>query len=61
MGDMNAQVGKDNIGIEKIMGKHGEGILNDNGEQFIDLCSTFGLMIGGTIFAHKRCHKVYLE
>jgi hypothetical protein len=29
---MNAQVGKDNVGIEKIMGKHGKGTLNDNGE-----------------------------
>jgi hypothetical protein len=32
MGDMNAQVRKGNIGIEKIMGRHGKGILNDNGE-----------------------------
>jgi hypothetical protein len=28
---MNALVGKDNTGIEKIMGKPEEGILNDNG------------------------------
>jgi hypothetical protein len=32
MGDMNAQVRKDNMGLEKIRGKHGEGILKDNGE-----------------------------
>jgi exonuclease III len=31
-GGMNAHVGKGNIGIEKITGRHGKGILNDNGE-----------------------------
>jgi hypothetical protein len=58
MGDMNSQVGNDKIGIEKIAGRHGEGVLNDNGEPFIDLCSTFALTLGGTITAHKRCYKV---
>jgi hypothetical protein len=32
MGGMNAHVGKGNIGIEKIMGRQGKGILNDKGE-----------------------------
>jgi hypothetical protein len=57
MDDTHSQVGKDNTGIEKIMGKHGEGILN-NRERFIGLCSAFALTTGGTIFAHTRCHKI---
>jgi hypothetical protein len=32
MGGMHAHVGKGNIGIEKITGRQGKGILNDNGE-----------------------------
>jgi hypothetical protein len=37
MGDMNAKVGKENEGLEHIMGKHGLGNQNQNGELFVDL------------------------
>lgn len=57
LGDVNAQLGPDNSGYEKIMGKHGEGEMNDNGTRFADLCSNHDLIIGGTLFPHKRCHK----
>ena len=57
MGDMNAKVGKDNRGFEHIMGKHGTGEANDNGERFLDFCALNNLVIGGTIFPHKRIHK----
>ncbi|XP_072050327.1 craniofacial development protein 2-like [Amphiura filiformis] len=33
MGDLNAKVGEDNEGCESIMGKHGLGVRNDNGEK----------------------------
>ena len=29
MGDLNAKVGSKNEGIEKVMGKHGIGMMND--------------------------------
>ena len=32
MGDMNAKVGEDNLDMEGVMGKHGLGNINDNGE-----------------------------
>ena len=57
MGDFNAKVGSDNVGFEEIMGKHGLGVRNENGELFAEMCATNGLMIGGTVFPHKRIHK----
>ena len=57
MGDMNAKVGKENESRELIMGKHGVGEENENGELFTDFCSYNDLVIGGTIFPHKDFHK----
>ena len=57
MGDFNAKVGSDNTGYEDIMGAHGLGQMNNNGERFADLCSLNQLVIGGSIFPHKRIHK----
>ncbi|CAJ1081041.1 craniofacial development protein 2-like%2C partial [Xyrichtys novacula] len=57
MGDLNAKVGEDNAGKEFIMGRHGIGICNENGELFTDLCSFNDLVIGGTICPHKKIHK----
>ncbi|VDO51213.1 unnamed protein product [Schistosoma margrebowiei] len=57
MGDFNAKVGTDNTGYEDIMGLHGLGERNENGEKFANLCDFNKLVIGGTIFQHKRIHK----
>ena len=57
MGDMNAKVGGNNISYEQGMGRHGLGEINDNGERFVNHCSINNLVIGGTIFPHKRIHK----
>ena len=54
MDDLNAKVGQDNY----IMGVHGIGARKDSGERFVDFCSTNLLVIGGTIFQHKSCHKI---
>ena len=32
--------------------------MNENGELQADLCATNSLVIGGTLFPHKNCHKV---
>jgi Reverse transcriptase (RNA-dependent DNA polymerase)/Domain of unknown function (DUF6451) len=58
MGDLNAKVGNDNSHRESVMGKHGLGTANDNGDRFVELCTNHGLVIGGTIFKHKDIHKV---
>jgi hypothetical protein len=31
--------------------------MNENGEKFADHCGLNNLVIGGSIFAHKRIHK----
>ncbi len=57
MGDLNAKVGCDNSSLEHIMGKHGVGEVNDNGERLQDFCAFNRLVIGGTVFPHKKIHK----
>ena len=57
MGDLNAKVGEDNIRNERVMGKQGLGIRNDNGERFIELCQFNNLVIGGTRFQKKDIYK----
>ena len=39
------------------MGTHGLGQMNENGERFADMCALNQLVIGGSIFPHKRIHK----
>uniref|UniRef100_A0A0L8GNS1 Endonuclease/exonuclease/phosphatase domain-containing protein n=1 Tax=Octopus bimaculoides TaxID=37653 RepID=A0A0L8GNS1_OCTBM len=57
MGDMNAKVGSDNSGRERVMGRNGLGVMNENGELLDDFCAVNELAIGGTLFPHRRCHK----
>ena len=38
MVDLNAKVGEDNDGYENIIGSHGIGERNDNGERRVDFC-----------------------
>ena len=57
MGDLNAKLGSDNTGRERIMGRHGLGWLNENGERFAYLCAFNDLAIGDCIFPHKTIHK----
>ena len=58
MGDFNTKIGEDNTGYEEVMGRHGLGEMSDNGERFTDFCALNSLVIGGSIFPHKRIHKV---
>ena len=39
------------------MGTHGLGEMSDNGEKFLDICALNNLVIGGSIFPHKKIHK----
>ncbi|XP_064645936.1 craniofacial development protein 2-like [Lineus longissimus] len=58
LGDFNARLGSDNAGRESNMGKHGMGTMNDNGSRLSDLCGANRLTVGGTLFEHKRIHKL---
>jgi hypothetical protein len=48
MGCMNAKIGSDNEGLEHVMGE-----MNENGELFVNLCASYDLVIGGSLFVHK--------
>ena len=49
-GDMNLKVGSSNHNKERVMGKHGAGIMNSNGERLIDFREMNNLVITGTTF-----------
>ena len=57
MGDFNAKIGLDNQGYENVMGVHGLGVMNDNAERFVNACAINNIVIGGSVFTHKRIHK----
>ncbi|XP_012946893.1 craniofacial development protein 2-like [Aplysia californica] len=57
MADLNAKIGSDYGHCEEIMDRYGLGEANDNGERFHNVCAFNNLVIGGTIFPHKRIHK----
>ena len=57
MGDFNAKIGRDNTGYEEVMGQQGLGEMNENGERFADLCAANNLVIGESVFSHRRIHK----
>lgn len=50
MGDMNAKVGNNNSGYQLVMGKHGIGCMNENGERDLQTPVL-------TVFPHKPIHK----
>jgi hypothetical protein len=58
MGVMNVKIGPNNEGLEYVMGRHGIENMNENGELFSVLCASHDLIVGGTVFHHKTCHKV---
>lgn len=57
-GDFNAKVGNQPEPYQEIMGRHGEGDRNENGEKLCEFCANNELIITGTLFPHKRIHKL---
>lgn len=56
-GDMNAKVGDKNQDYDGVLGKHGLGKRNNNGERLCEMCDMNDLVITGTLFPHKDIHK----
>jgi hypothetical protein len=54
---LNAKVRSDITGYEEVMGQHALGEMNKTGGKFADLCGLNNLVIGGSIFVHKRLLK----
>ena len=57
MGDFNAKIGSDNSGYKEVMGRQGLGKMNENGEMLPDFCAFNNMIIGGSVFPHRRIHK----
>ena len=57
MGDFNTKIGSDNTGYDEVMERHGLGEMNENSERFADACALKNMVIGGSVFPHKRVHK----
>jgi len=54
---INAKVGKHVNGLGRVMGQHGLGTFNDNGERLKEFCDFNVMVITGTVFPHKEIHK----
>lgn len=57
VGDLNTKEGEGNAWKVNIIGKHGFGSRDDNGELFSDFCALNDYVIGGTLY-HTRIHEV---
>ena len=57
LGDFNARVGTDTNTWHTVLGPHGVGQVNENGQRLLDLCATNKLIITNTWFHHKRLHQ----
>ncbi|KAK2160294.1 hypothetical protein NP493_1657g00054 [Ridgeia piscesae] len=57
IGDFNARIRRDNDMWPLVMGKHGIGKCNSNGERLLALCSEFELIVTNTMFKQKDERK----
>ena len=53
MGDLNGHIGTQREGYERVMGYHGIGSRNDEGERLLDFCNVNHMKIMNTSFQHR--------
>ena len=58
LGDFNARVGADHESWPDVLGHHGIGKMNENGQRLLELCCYRKLCVTNTYFQNKACHKV---
>ncbi|KAK2187215.1 hypothetical protein NP493_175g03012 [Ridgeia piscesae] len=56
IGNFNARIGRKNVKWPLVMGKHGIGKCNSNGELLLALCSEFELKVTNTMFKQNDIH-----
>lgn len=57
MGDFNSRVGRDFEAWPKVLGRHGVGNINSNGQLLLSLCAEFELAITNTMFRLPAKYK----
>ena len=59
LGDFKTRVGAERNSRPSILGHHGIGKMNENGQRLLELCCyhSLGLCVGNTFFQNKACHK----
>ena len=57
IGNFNARIGRDNAKCPLVMGKHGIGKCNSNGELLLALCSELEVIVTNTTFKQKDEQK----
>ena len=58
LGDFNARVGSDNEAWSGIIGPHGVGSINENGQRLLEMCTFHDLSVMNTFFKTKLRHAV---
>lgn len=59
--DFRARIVSDNTNLEGTIGTYALGRKTENGELFLGMCAASNLVVGGSLFPHKRIHKVKWE
>ena len=59
-GDLNGHVGQRTEGYEQVIGHHGIGQRNNEGDTILHFCNSNGMNIMNTYFQHRESHKCSL-